>query len=553
MDPISCFYSLCFVPPEATGSTAKLFGFSEFLASLALLVVIFTVSDTRYKFRISIAPIPLYGITFFIISLTGFGSLISDFWIGQNWWVLKTELNIRVIFQAVLGFLFLSCFILWVYFAFINPPRFSKRNSEKYIKSLYLYILKGNNGELAVIADELGYSAYDIVKNAGRKGKLKIINEVANDILLLIANRKFCFVLVNESPRTAVDIFISMTEQGIYDIPINQFSARISEEAILNKESIIYHEEDGYHSGLMGYIQQWSKAVYGDPYLIDSLSKNHLSPLNIDYRVLYKLDADQWNAYGRVISIYFDGLVNGSARSMLSSAFNKALDDFKMCTSELYKIDKLEDDVVESMLLDKARVSIDFLKDIFMILSKANIKINDRCEGFKIKYPMDIYSSLANLMFNIIFDASKLKSPLFVTWHVQNNIVWDGFFNEIESSKHYRITRSILIRLIYNELKEVKDNANFKNIRILGMLLNVLGLKEESIFIKSKDVKFLKRFALKIAKENYLSLIDNRPEVAEHMLGGGIGYDAETLSLVKIYPRGIRKIAPKDILLLNDS
>ncbi|MDN8924031.1 hypothetical protein Q0P01_14750, partial [Staphylococcus aureus] len=74
----------------------KIFGFSEFLASLALLVVVFTVTDIRYKFRISIAPIPIYKITFVVITLVGLISLITDIWSSAKWWVLDTSFEIKI-------------------------------------------------------------------------------------------------------------------------------------------------------------------------------------------------------------------------------------------------------------------------------------------------------------------------------------------------------------------------------------------------------------------------------------------------------------------------
>lgn len=53
-----CLELGCLVPLDA--STPKIFGFSEFLTGLALMVIVWTLSDVRYHFRIRTAPIPLY-------------------------------------------------------------------------------------------------------------------------------------------------------------------------------------------------------------------------------------------------------------------------------------------------------------------------------------------------------------------------------------------------------------------------------------------------------------------------------------------------------------
>ena len=50
------FLGMCLV---ATGQQdAGIFGFAEFVQAFALFVLVYTVTDTRYRFRISVAPIP---------------------------------------------------------------------------------------------------------------------------------------------------------------------------------------------------------------------------------------------------------------------------------------------------------------------------------------------------------------------------------------------------------------------------------------------------------------------------------------------------------------
>jgi len=49
--------SVSFIPIDANGP--KIFGFSEYLASLALMVLAWTIADVRYRFRIQCAPFAL--------------------------------------------------------------------------------------------------------------------------------------------------------------------------------------------------------------------------------------------------------------------------------------------------------------------------------------------------------------------------------------------------------------------------------------------------------------------------------------------------------------
>ena len=61
-----CYGFLCFVPLE--GDVPQIFGFSEFIAGLALMVLAWTIAGIAYRFRVRTAPIPLVNVTFGAIS-----------------------------------------------------------------------------------------------------------------------------------------------------------------------------------------------------------------------------------------------------------------------------------------------------------------------------------------------------------------------------------------------------------------------------------------------------------------------------------------------------
>ncbi|WP_306287340.1 hypothetical protein, partial [Pseudomonas sp. MD195_PC81_125] len=63
--------------------------------------------------------------------------------------------------------------LVWAWFAFIRPPIFGKRNTERYAQSLYRFILKGSPAELAVIADELVHSARPLIRYAFDKTEIQ--------------------------------------------------------------------------------------------------------------------------------------------------------------------------------------------------------------------------------------------------------------------------------------------------------------------------------------------------------------------------------------------
>jgi hypothetical protein len=222
------YWILCFVPLNPTSET-RIFGFAEFIAALALLVLLYMVADIRYKFRLSVTPGYLHVTTFALIAVIGFESLLSELWRAAHWWVPETVGLTQSIWQAIFGALFLSAFLTWLYYAFIRPPVFSRRTAKRYAQTLYRIVLKGSDEELAVISNELARSAGPLVKlsrtlrpqlpmneeapppeTKPRKRKPSAGN-YAHDLLLLIANKKLCRHMVASSPVTALVLFDTMT------------------------------------------------------------------------------------------------------------------------------------------------------------------------------------------------------------------------------------------------------------------------------------------------------------------------------------------------------
>lgn len=130
MSTESCWGLICFVSIEVM--KMKIFGFAEFLAALALLAVLYTVTDIRYKFRVSTAPGLLVPATYGLIIFIGLGTLLTEVWVAQRWFAPKTAVLDLTLWQASLGLLFLGTFLTWTYYAYIRPPVFGYRNAERF-------------------------------------------------------------------------------------------------------------------------------------------------------------------------------------------------------------------------------------------------------------------------------------------------------------------------------------------------------------------------------------------------------------------------------------
>lgn len=88
-----CFIGVCFIPLNGSGQT--FFGFSEFLTGLALMVLAWTIADVRYRFRIQVAPLPLLGMSFYVVAAIGLLTLLTDLWRVEQWLVPRGILLTR--------------------------------------------------------------------------------------------------------------------------------------------------------------------------------------------------------------------------------------------------------------------------------------------------------------------------------------------------------------------------------------------------------------------------------------------------------------------------
>jgi hypothetical protein len=359
-----CYRFVCFVPLDASGP--KFFGFSEFLAGLALMVLAWTIADVRYRFRVKTAPLPLQGITFAMVGAVGVLTLLTDLWRAAQWLVPRGNLLTPSVWQALLGGLFLLTFLTWAWFALIRVPLFGRWNAERYAQTLYRVILKGSPPELSVIADEFAYSARSLIRFATDKGELtkKPSKETAfaNDILLLIADKRFCRAIVESSPGTALAVFYEIGETKKYGIQIEIFARNIVNEALTNKDSFLFHEAEGYQSGLIGYIKPLSQAMFSNYRMVEVIG----TLLDPDIRDKGKWDAAQWKAYCRIVLMTFQDYVeHGDGQH--SYVLFRAKGYIEDAASDLYKIDGISNGAWDDDVRERLGVVVNFIKDAIEI------------------------------------------------------------------------------------------------------------------------------------------------------------------------------------------
>ena len=552
-------FGVCFVNAQSDG---HIFGFGEFVQAFALLVLIYTISDVRSRFRVSTAPIPIWGISFWVSAAIGAATVISDFWFAKGYpipWALSSQSY----WQLALGALFLAMVLVWLWFAFVSPPKFGKRNAFNFTKALYTALLQGAEQDLPIIASELERSARSVVafvnelprhgeRSEDRRTHKPTAANFANDVLLLIANRKFCRHIVASSPGTAIAFFRAMSEFRKYRIPIGQFASNMSTEALMNKDSILYHEDEGYYSGYFGYVRPFTNAMYGDFHLVEALTQGN-SPLDIDLDVRFSMDAKQLEAYTRAVLATLKSALEHHEFHRHSYALNRAFSIIKSATADLYKLDYNPEGPTTPEKRDihaRLMAAVSFVDDAIDLLDTHGLEKTVLRRRDKNRWRRDYYEHLADMMFEIIGSGSAIKTKEFVNWTVQHNTIWSQFFGFTEKTATRKIVLFKLRRLLFDEVLSLETSPNYRSAAILGYLLNVMGIKEPKANFRSEEIP-LQKAVIAWTRRNYLALVKRQHKVAAAAMLGTISFDEPNSRIVKTYFEGLGLVRPTDTLMLD--
>lgn len=538
----------------------SIFGFPEFLTALALLVLVFTVGDARYRFRAAIAPVPLFRMALLSALAIGLATLLLDIWYGENWPTLVGPVG-KAGLQALLGFLFLALVTVWLLLAYVAPLKFGRWNAKQYIRAVYRVVLKGSDSELAIIADEISSSANRIVRYCnevsrhrenGRVGPSSIASDAAHDLLLLLGDRRFCRQVALTSPGTAIAIFSEMGAQKKYRLPVADFGRNVMSEAIANHDSLLHHETSDLSWNYLGYTKPFSRALLSNFELVEALAADGSSPLDIDLTVRWELDPRSYAAFGKALNILCEAYLNSTAYGVHSYAVCRAFHIFQNGISSTYRLNDADiSDYYSRPEYNKLQTCIYTIKELVGIIEKSERRpLTPVPHGNTHHESTDFYDLIVDLMFEAVYEAASVRGDQTRVWSVQYGIVWSGFFT-IYSGPVWSALRVRLRRRLFDEIEYMTHLPNYKGAAILGMLLNVMGVQEGNPRGHGREHYALRRVVLGWTRKNYMALREKLPDVADACLGGGISFDEEKRALVKTFAKGLERQPTQHFLRLD--
>ena len=533
--------SICLV--KAGSTTDTIFGFSEFLAALALLVIVYTITDVRYKFRIATAPFNLPKITFPLIALIGLGTLVTEVWVAEGWPTVTWNLS-QALWQSIFAMAFLIIVLLWLWFAFISPPRFTRWNHKKFYQVVYSYVMQSKQDEIIMLSNELAGHLPIIVSQAN-KIYGNDIDDAKNDevktayeLIFLLSNRNFCDALAAYSPHTALVFFGALNnERSIHANCFNIITSLISTSFLANKNSLIYHEDETYRSGLLGHQKSLSRAMFGNYKTFSQIRGNTV--LDIGYETVNHLDGDQVKKYCDLVLLSFEAYIKSGSWGAHSAELYRAFRTIQVLAGGLYNIND-QDDWYSKKEFIKFSEAIDFAKSLVEILDEQD-EVPDasilRSRGDR--NAEDFYDHIASLCYELIHYSCYVNKPMMTCWSVQHNTVWTSLFNSyIKNGKAKKIVLHKVRRRLYNAVMEFEKYPNYQAARILGFCMNIFAV------VREDEGLALKKAVSRWVERNFAQLYKGNRKLAEAALMDGIEYDPDKNAIIKIF-RGSMGKEPK--------
>jgi hypothetical protein len=324
----------------------------------------------------------------------------------------------------------------------------------------------------------------------------------------------------------------------------------IGAEAVGNKDSLLHHEGDGFSSGLIGYLKPWCQTIYEDFALLTRLHERAGSPLDVDIREMWAWDAQQWQAYCRATLAALRGALNARWYGEHSVVINRALENIGHSCRDVYTLNG-KGIAVESDVYKRLEVAVAFARDAVELIDQHPTRPPARLRHPREPYSANLYDRLAEFMFELLHDASSVAAPPDLAWSIQYNATWNRFFEMTSATPTWKVLQFKVRRLLYDEVAQMTRIPNYKGARILGLLLNIFGLVEHKERDRVNRTGWpLAKVVRGWAKQNYLALREELPEVAGAVLIGWLSYEVESRRLVKTYMKVLSKETPREYMEL---
>lgn|GEM_PF-2109973 len=452
----------------------KIFGFAEYIAALALMVLAWTTVDYRYRFHVETARYDVRRIAFTVIAAVGLLTLITDVWRASAWPVWQFGPITPVVWQGILGAIFLATFVTWSRIAFVRPPIFNVRNANRFLSAVLREIKRGDKAQVALMADALVPSAPSVIR------LLRKQDVGAERMLSLLSDPLVCSVIVSRSPSLLFALYdevdrAPVSSRGIYTLTTNVLNAAIGE-----KDSFLHREVRDWTHGAASSTQSITSVVFGNLRLLEQLP-GIFNQVNSMHWTL-----SEWQAFfrasGMALGSYIDTVRDGQVTQsftvnnifhVLKDApghIRRNLESGRMSTSEAAEL---------------MRALITVIREVGRRIDQTPATL-DQWRGLgEFSNPVQ---HLAAVAYQVLLGASYVKSPADEAWHFGYSIAWAEIFDPFQrkdSEATFDEVQELVARMLWVTISELDRTPNFVGTQILGLCISI-GLVTDDVPSRSE-------------------------------------------------------------------
>jgi hypothetical protein len=274
---------------------------------------------------------------------------------------------------------------------------------------------------------------------------------------------------VEAAPAAAWAVFGEIADAKKHGVQIGVFARNILNEALANKNSFLFHETDGYQSGLIGVHQPLSQAMFGNYEIVSAIPLM----LDIDWKARGRWDEEQWTAYCRVVLITLRSYLDQGHRGQ-SSVLYSAMRIIEEATGDLHTLNGTAVAWSGAEPLDRLGAVRQFIQDAIEMLEESEVPPHIKLPVNETRQRWTIYDDVAELIQKVIHHAAYVQQPTDLCWSVQYVSVWSPVFRNYDSKRALRIIEHKVRRLLYNDIRNMTRSPNYA--RVLAFCLNVMGL-----------------------------------------------------------------------------
>jgi hypothetical protein len=361
-------------------------------------------------------------------------------------------------------------------------------------------------------------------------------------LLRLLADEKFCSVLVSECPWQTAAILRKIGELRLHVGQAEPFIQELGRQAITNNNSMMIRET-GYFG--FGDAPQLSESIFQDPFIVKA------------YRPLGKLTFDFKN---QVIESYISRL-NKAASMMLGVA----LEHYGYWNAEfMWDVKRAYETLSHKLGWSQTRLGNDEypesewhrgIQALYRDLLKSFNNIDEKSYHILFDDGTDQYrSELVHVIASIVFESLSSIANGFSDfngrfWHHCIGVIHDIYpFHDGGPEGLNPLQQQLAIQLI----AKLKDNMNGYYPSISKVLLATIGPYEQHPNLTHRTAYAILRDAVYKELQNLLVLYERKPEKISDFLPANVTYDHKSKTLTHEYFGGQKAVTNLDDLLLPE-